>query len=500
MFAGFMMNAWVVATIVAVVAGVVGFFVVLRGSAFPAHAIPKGAFAGAAGASLLGISTLIGLAVFSLLGALGIGALGRRGRHDVVTALALVMMLALGAAFLSQDHRVRAGDLLPALRRGPRGEHHRDPARRRPRRRLRRGGRRPLPAAHALLRRPRDSRGQGHPQPPHRDVLPRRRRPGDRHDRAGRRRPAHLQPDDRPARRRPVASPAGPPWPCSCRSPSRWSPCGPRSRSPTSTTGRSASSSACSARCPTASAAAGRQRAAACRSARTPLRRRESPADCACEALGRRPGHTPRAARRAAPQRCHTFCSRAIAHRSLPVDGLLAGDWGLAGRGHLVQPMRSAMIHLPVEGEFPSLSSATGWLNSPPLMAPGLRGKVGTGRLLDLHLHQLAADPSVPPSLGREIQGPGTGADRRAHAGVLLRARRRQRPPGGGGHGRRLSDRHRQRLRDLARLPQRILARPVLHRLARLHPPSSVRRGRLRTVGADHPAVACRERRQQARA
>jgi zinc/manganese transport system permease protein len=102
MFAGFMINAWTTATIVAVVAGVVGYFVVLRGAAFPAHAIPKGAFAGAAGASLLGISTLIGLAVFSLLGALGIGTLGRRGRNDVVTALALVMMLALGAAFLSR--------------------------------------------------------------------------------------------------------------------------------------------------------------------------------------------------------------------------------------------------------------------------------------------------------------------------------------------------------------------------------------------------------------
>jgi len=37
-----------------------------------------------------------------VLAALGIGWLGRRGRHDVVTALALVMMLALGAAFLSR--------------------------------------------------------------------------------------------------------------------------------------------------------------------------------------------------------------------------------------------------------------------------------------------------------------------------------------------------------------------------------------------------------------
>jgi zinc/manganese transport system permease protein len=103
MFSGFMANAWEIATIVAIVAGVVGFFVVLRGAAFPAHAIPNGAFAGAAGANLIGINPLIGLGVFSVGAALGIGKLGRRGRADVVTALALVMMLALGAAFLSQS-------------------------------------------------------------------------------------------------------------------------------------------------------------------------------------------------------------------------------------------------------------------------------------------------------------------------------------------------------------------------------------------------------------
>jgi len=103
LFSSFMLNAWIIATIVAAVAGVVGFFVVLRGSAFPAHAIPNGAFAGAAGANLLGLSPLLGLAIFSLVAALGIGSLGRRGRHDVVTALALVMMLALGALFLSRS-------------------------------------------------------------------------------------------------------------------------------------------------------------------------------------------------------------------------------------------------------------------------------------------------------------------------------------------------------------------------------------------------------------
>jgi zinc/manganese transport system permease protein len=104
MFSDFMVNAWTVATVVAVIAGVVGFFVVLRGSAFPAHAIPNGAFAGAAAANVLGVNTLVGLAVCALLAALGIGSLGRRGRHDVVTALALVMMLALGALFLSRSN------------------------------------------------------------------------------------------------------------------------------------------------------------------------------------------------------------------------------------------------------------------------------------------------------------------------------------------------------------------------------------------------------------
>src|ERR1700677_713389 len=101
MFSGFMLNAWEVASIVAVVAGMGGFFVVLRGSAFVAHAVPNGSFAGAAGASLISINTIVGLGVFSLAGALGIGLLGRRGRHDVATALTLVLMLGLGSLFLS---------------------------------------------------------------------------------------------------------------------------------------------------------------------------------------------------------------------------------------------------------------------------------------------------------------------------------------------------------------------------------------------------------------
>ena len=101
MFTGLMLNTWIAATAVAVIAGVTGFFAVLRGSTFAAHAIPNGAFAGAAGASLLGLNPVAGLLAFSLAGALGIAGLSRRARHDVATALTFVLMLGLGALFVS---------------------------------------------------------------------------------------------------------------------------------------------------------------------------------------------------------------------------------------------------------------------------------------------------------------------------------------------------------------------------------------------------------------
>ncbi len=101
MFSGLMLNTWIAASIVAVIAGVTGFFAVVRGQSFAAHAIPNGAFAGAAGAGLLGLNVIWGLVVFAIGGALSIGLFGRRARQDVVTALSLVLMLGLGALFVS---------------------------------------------------------------------------------------------------------------------------------------------------------------------------------------------------------------------------------------------------------------------------------------------------------------------------------------------------------------------------------------------------------------
>jgi thiol-disulfide isomerase/thioredoxin len=42
----------------------------------------------------------------------------------------------------------------------------------------------------------------------------------------------------------------------------------------------------------------------------------------------------------------------------------------------VVQHMKGAAVQLPIQGELPSLGGATGWLNSQPLMAASVRGKV----------------------------------------------------------------------------------------------------------------------------
>ena len=95
-----MAHAWIVATLVGLLAGAVGFFVVARRAAFAAHALPLGAFPGAAAASLLGVNELFGLAVFGALGVLAIHQLQRGERREVASALWLALSLAVGTLLL----------------------------------------------------------------------------------------------------------------------------------------------------------------------------------------------------------------------------------------------------------------------------------------------------------------------------------------------------------------------------------------------------------------
>ena len=55
---------------------------------------------------------------------------------------------------------------------------------------------------------------------------------------------------------------------------------------------------------------------------------------------------------------------------------------------------------LPVEGRLASFDGATGWLNSEPLTPGGSARARRPRRLLDVHVHQLAAHPAVRPGVG----------------------------------------------------------------------------------------------------
>jgi zinc/manganese transport system permease protein len=100
----FMQNALLAGMIVALVAGVAGYFMVLRGETFAGHSLANIGFAGAAGATLLGVPVVIGLISFGILGAIGMGAFAERAsrtrsRSDVAVGAVLVLALGLGVLF-----------------------------------------------------------------------------------------------------------------------------------------------------------------------------------------------------------------------------------------------------------------------------------------------------------------------------------------------------------------------------------------------------------------
>lgn len=97
----FMVDAFAASGIVAVVAGLVGTFLVLRRQAFAGHALSHVGFAGATGAVLLGLPPLPGLVALTVLAGAAMGLLGERlAERDVAVGTVLALSLALGLLFL----------------------------------------------------------------------------------------------------------------------------------------------------------------------------------------------------------------------------------------------------------------------------------------------------------------------------------------------------------------------------------------------------------------
>jgi zinc/manganese transport system permease protein len=102
----FVHHALIAGAIVAVVAGVIGPFVITRNMAFAVHGISELAFTGASGALLLGVDPVQGALAGSVVVAAVIGGLGLRDRErDSVIGTILAFGLGLGVLFLSLYHR-----------------------------------------------------------------------------------------------------------------------------------------------------------------------------------------------------------------------------------------------------------------------------------------------------------------------------------------------------------------------------------------------------------
>src|SRR5262252_5297041 len=102
----FMVNAYRAGTIVAIVAALIGWFLVLRQQSFVGHTLAVIAFPGASGAVLIGISAAWGYFGFCVAGALLIGGVrrarpGEYGEEAAVVGTVQAFALACGFLFVT---------------------------------------------------------------------------------------------------------------------------------------------------------------------------------------------------------------------------------------------------------------------------------------------------------------------------------------------------------------------------------------------------------------
>jgi len=98
----FVRHAFVGGTAIAVAAGLVGYFVVLRSQVFIGDALSHMAFTGALAALAFGVDARLGLFAATIAVGIGMGVLGPRGRpDDVVIGSVFAWILGVGVLFLA---------------------------------------------------------------------------------------------------------------------------------------------------------------------------------------------------------------------------------------------------------------------------------------------------------------------------------------------------------------------------------------------------------------
>ncbi len=102
----FMQNAFLVGTLIAIIAGALGVFVVARQMAFLTHVLGEIGFAGAAFGLFMSWSPLAGMTLFTTAAAFTVGQLGAKERHaDAIIATVSSVAIGLGVAFLALAHK-----------------------------------------------------------------------------------------------------------------------------------------------------------------------------------------------------------------------------------------------------------------------------------------------------------------------------------------------------------------------------------------------------------
>jgi manganese/iron transport system permease protein len=101
---GFMQRGLLASVLVAIICGVLGSFVVLKGLAFIGDALAHASFGGVALAFVLGANIYLGAFLVAIATALGIGAITRRGRVSSDTAIGVFFSgtFALGILIISR--------------------------------------------------------------------------------------------------------------------------------------------------------------------------------------------------------------------------------------------------------------------------------------------------------------------------------------------------------------------------------------------------------------
>ena len=106
----FMRNAFVTGGCIALAAGLVGYFVVLRNQVFTSDALGHTAFTGSLGGLFVGLNLLVGVFASCIAVAIAIGTFGGRGRgRDVAIGTVFAWVLGVGVLFLSLYTTARSG-------------------------------------------------------------------------------------------------------------------------------------------------------------------------------------------------------------------------------------------------------------------------------------------------------------------------------------------------------------------------------------------------------